>query len=350
MTLAGVSDAHAPTAGAAAAEFACRQFASAEQLITNDEIDVVLIATPHRQHPELTVLALEHGKHVICEKPLAVTVADVDAVLRAAARARGRFAIVYQNRLEPPYQYARQLLQSGELGPITRCSIVESFWRTQAYFGVAPWRGTWTGEGGGVLLNQAPHVLDRYVWLCGLPDVVSARCDTRLHRIEVEDVATAVLTHANGAHGTIHVNTTEAPWLSRTEIACDRGRIVIENGRVRVIRLAESIRERTLSDPNAWATLEGEVRDVPAFLVGDMGALLDRYHDQVASAILDDAPLACPGTEGLHAVELANAMILSSIRGEPVTLPVSRAAYAALMAKLTSPMPHHAPTTASAGV
>ena len=223
-------------------ETGSRWFESAEEMIASGLVDIVVIATPHWEHAELTVAALQAGLHVVCEKPLAVTAVQADAVLRAAKDSKGILTTVFQSRFEPVYQRAKTLLASGELGRIIRCEMLETFWRSDAYYRSKPWRATWKGEGGGVLLNQAPHVLDRYLWLCGVPKSVTGFCDTVMHNIEVEDMASAVLRHEDGHHGYLHINTTECPWLSRTVIACDRGRITIQNGGMEVERLVESIK------------------------------------------------------------------------------------------------------------
>ncbi len=225
LKLAAVADAMPKNARTVAGEFGCRSFETADELINSGEVDAVVIATPHWQHGDIAIAALNAGLHVICEKPLTVTVEQADEVLRVAAQSSGMFAVVHQKRFEPAYMYAKRLLDSGELGPIYRCSMIESAWRSEAYYRSSPWRGTWKGEGGGVLLNQAPHILDRYAWLCGMPEMVTARCDTSLHDIEVEDTASAIFRHANGAHGYIHISTIEAPAITRTVISCDRGRI-----------------------------------------------------------------------------------------------------------------------------
>jgi dTDP-4-amino-4,6-dideoxygalactose transaminase/predicted dehydrogenase len=333
--LAGVTDADCKVAQEGAAKFSSNCFASAEHLIHSGEIDAIVIATPHWQHAKLTVLSLKAGLHVACEKPLTVTVAQADQVLRTAAESESVFAVVHQLRFEPAYQYAKKLLNSGELGPCYRCLIVDSAWRTGAYYRSGPWRGTWKGEGGGVLLNQAPHVLDRYAWLCGMPESVIARCDTNLHDIEVEDTATAILRHANGAHGCIHVSTVEYPPISQTVLSCDRGRIVIENGRVRISTLSDSIRERTKNDTQVFGASAYLTREIAPSPERSFQTPLSAFYDNFIMAIAGEESLVCPGPEGCNAVELANAMILSSFRGSPVSLPVDREQYSQLIDKLS---------------
>lgn len=331
LKLVGVTDAQARTGRKVASDYGCKWFDSAAEMIGSGEVDAVVIVTPHWQHADLAIAALRAGLHVLCEKPLTVTVVQSDEVLRVAAESEGIFAVVHQKRFEPAYLYAKELLDSGELGPIYRCSMIESAWRSEAYYQSSPWRGTWKGEGGGVLLNQAPHILDRYAWLCGMPKTVQARCDTNLHQIEVEDTASAILRHPNGAHGYIHISTIEAPAISRTVISCDRGRITIENGKVSVSRLRDSIIERTANDTRLMGNLESDTRELQLPAEGNM---LIPFYDDFAAAANGMGALTCPGAEGRNAVELANAMILSSVRGEAISLPLNREDYSQLIEKM----------------
>src|SRR5687767_824366 len=331
LDLAAATDAQPATGRKVASELGVKWFGSADEMIRSGEIDAVVIATPHWQHADLAVNALEAGLHVLCEKPLSVTVEQSDRVLQAAAESRGMFVVVHQKRFEPAYLFVKQLLDSGELGQLYRCSMIESAWRSESYYRSSPWRGTWRGEGGGVLLNQAPHLLDRYAWLCGMPETVTARCDTTLHDIEVEDTASAILYHANGAHGYIHISTIEAPAISRMVLCCDRGRITVENGKVQVTKLRDSIRERTANDTQPMGALESETRTINLPTDGDV---LGVFYDDFVAAVHGSGTLTCPGNEGRNAVELANAMLLSSVQGTSVSLPLDRQQYSEFMEKM----------------
>lgn len=330
LDLVAVTDVQTNTGRKVADDLRCRWFDSAEEMIQSPDVDAVVIATPHWLHGDLAVSALKAGLHVLCEKPLTVTVAQADEVLKAARESRGMFVVVHQKRFEPAYLYVKQLLDSGELGSLYRCSMIESAWRSEAYYRSSPWRGTWKGEGGGVLLNQAPHILDRYAWLCGMPETVTARCDTNLHAIEVEDTASAILHHANGAHGYIHISTIEAPAISRIVLCCDRGRITVENGKVQVSKLRDSIRERTARDTQLMGNLESETRTIQLPSEGDV---LSVFYDDFLAAVHGTGTLTCPGHEGLDAVELANAMLLSSAKGTAIHLPLDRQEYTDFMEK-----------------
>jgi predicted dehydrogenase len=318
-------------------ELGSRWFESAEEMIASGVVGVIVIATPHWQHAELAVAALRAGLHVVCEKPLAVTAAQADLVLRVAQESKGLLTVVFQSRFEPVYQRAKALLGSGELGSIIRCEMLETFWRSDAYYSSSPWRATWKGEGGGVLLNQAPHVLDRYLWLYGMPKSVTGFCDAALHNIEAEDTASAVLRHEDGRHGYLHVNTTECPWLSRTVIACDRGRITVQNGSMRVERLYGSIQAKTVTSTSLFGDIDSRAEDAGGTLVGSPFELLSRMYENIALAIAGRQPLLITAAEAANAVELANAILLSSASGRSVNLPIDRTAYEAFIFEKIGP-------------
>lgn len=326
VSLAAVSDVN-PQGRTFAGEMACEWFDEPQQMIASGKVDAVIIATPHWQHAKWSIAALRAGLHVICEKPLAVTVSQADEVLDTARESKGLFAVVHQSRFQPAYQQAKRILDSGELGSLLRCSMVETTWRSEAYYSSSPWRGTWKGEGGGVLLNQAPHVLDRYAWLCGMPESISSRCDAALHDIEVEDSASAVFRHAGGVHGHLHVSTNESPGTAQTVIVCDRGRIAIEDGVLRVTKLHRSIREATRTDTGDVHDIRGETREFGGGLVDSIPELLTPFYENIALAAAGKATLVCPGAEARNAVELANAIVLSSALGQTVRLPLNRSEY-----------------------
>lgn len=313
-------------------ELRCQWFDSAERMIQSDEVDVVVIATPHWRHAELAVAALRAGLHVVCEKPMAVTVAQADAVLQTALHSKAVISVVFQSRYEPAYQYAKKLLDSGELGPIVRCQMVEAALRSEAYYRSSPWRGTWKGEGGGVLVNQAPHVLDRYIWLCGMPSEVAGFCATALHDIEVEDTVSAVFQHSNGAQGHIHVSTNECPPVSRVVVSCDRGRITIDRGAVLVERLNQSIRQTAATDTNYFADIAFRSQKLEGVSHAWSNDILSLFYDGFALAVAGKNPLLVSGAEGARSVELANAIMLSSAGRRTVQLPLNRSEIDAFIA------------------
>jgi predicted dehydrogenase len=312
-------------------ELGCRWFESADKMIQSDEVDLVVIATPHWQHAELAIAALQAGLHVVCEKPMAVTVAQADAVLEAARHSKSLLTVVFQSRYEPAYQYAKTLLASGELGPILHCEMAETALRSEAYYQSSPWRGTWRGEGGGVLVNQAPHVLDRYAWLCGMPVEVAGFCSAALHHIEVEDSISAVFRHASGVQGQIHVSTNECPSVSRLVVSCDGGRISIDDGTVQVARLGQSIREWARECSAPFGDIPRRTQKLQGASLAWSHEVLGQFYDHFALAIAGKEPLLVSGTAGAQAVELANAIMLSSASHRTVELPIGRSDFDAFV-------------------
>jgi predicted dehydrogenase len=204
-------------------------------LIGSEEVDAVIIATPHYQHTSLGIAALQQGLHVMVEKPISAHKADAERLI-AAHRAKPSlvFGGMFQLRAEPRYLKLRDLIQGHELGQIIRMSWIMTDWfRTEAYYASGGWRATWKGEGGGVLLNQCLHNLDVLQWLLGMPSMARGFCQLgRFHNIEVEDNVSAYLEFPNGGSGTFVSSTGEAPGTNRFEIAGTRGKVVLENNRL----------------------------------------------------------------------------------------------------------------------
>lgn len=316
--------------GTVEAQYGVQLFSCLDELLNDKrcDVDVVIIATPHRQHAGAVVAALQSNKHVICEKPLTVSGAEADQVLRANINSNATLTVVSQNRFEPSYRFVKNLLVSGELGPIRRCSITETFWRSNAYYASADWRGTWWGEGGGVLMNQAPHVIDRYVWLCGAPTEVTAICDTQLHNIDVEDSATLIFRHEDGLQGHIHVNTNECPSQSRLEISCDKGRVCVQDGRIKLDRLAKSVLQETNESSDGFGKIDFTTENLNGHLLNWAPELLHSFYEDFAEAIFSNRPPEVTPQQAHDVVEIINAGHLSSWQQSRVQLPVDRQQYA----------------------
>ncbi len=292
------------------------------ELIRSGAIDAVLIATPHYEHTALGIAALEAGLHVMVEKPISAHKADAMRLLECAGNHPEQiFAGMFQLRMEPRYAKLRALLEGGELGQVQRVNWINTDWfRTESYYASGGWRATWKGEGGGVLLNQCLHNLDVLAWLLGMPSRVRGFCQFgRWHKIEVEDQVTAYFEFPNGATGTFISSTGEAPGTNRLEIAGTRGRVVLENGRLTFTKnetdALEWSRTATVgfSKPDVWNI------DIPFSDAAHQHALLMQ---NFVAAALDGAPLIAPGLEGLNSVELANAIVFSSLRNETLELPL----------------------------
>ena len=309
-------------------------FADVPSLIRSGLLDAVLIATPHYAHTTAGIAALKAGLHVLVEKPISVHKADALKLIAAHRTKKQVFAAMFNQRTDPRYQTLRRMVQDGELGKIRRINwIITDWFRPQAYYKHAGWRATWAGEGGGVLLNQCPHNLDLFQWIFGMPSKVRGFCQFgRYHRIEVEDDVTAYFEYPDGTTGVFITSTGEAPGTNRLEVAGERGRLVIEGGKFEFLRNAVSTSEfsrRTQEKFQAPPVKPVAVR-VPAGTGEQHVGILKNF----TNAILHGEPLLAPAAEGLHSVELANAILMSSLEQRTVDLPLSASRYAKVLNSL----------------
>ena len=297
-------------------------FSSGSELIGSGCCDAVLVAVPHYGHEALTVEALEHGLDVLCEKPAAVTAAAARRMADTAKRTGRVLAYMFNQRTNCVYRGIRDALDSGDFGQIKRMSwIITDWYRPQRYYDSGSWRATWAGEGGGVLLNQCPHQLDLWQWLCGMPSKVKAIChEGKWHDIEVEDDVSIYVEYPNGATGTFITTTGDCPGTNRLEITLDKAKILVENGgKITLYELEKPLSEHIYSakggfDRNPCAISEVETDGKNEQHVGVMNAF--------AAHILHGEPLVAEGAEGINGLTISNAAFLSSWLDETVTLPI----------------------------
>jgi predicted dehydrogenase len=261
------------------------------ELLAKADLDAVLIATPHYDHPQIAIDAFERGIHVLTEKPIAVHVKAAEGMIVAHKKSQEKFpdlvfGVMFQQRTYGFWKKVKSLIDDGELGRLVRATwIITDWFRTQSYYDDGGWRATWKGEGGGVLLNQCPHNLDLYQWFVGMPVRVAGFASIgKYHNIEVEDEVTGYLEYENGMVGHILTSTAESPGTNRLEIIGENGhRLVTEN---------------------------------------------------FANAILQGEKLIAPAEEGINSLTLGNAIMLSSFLGHPIDLPLDAEAYAAKLQEL----------------
>jgi predicted dehydrogenase len=301
-------------------------FTHSQELVRSGAVDAVLITTPHYDHTTIGIDALQHGLHVLVEKPISVHKADAERLIAAHRDPKQVFAAMFNQRTDPYYRKVRELIQHGELGPIRRVIwIITNWFRPEAYYKLGTWRATWAGEGGGVLLNQCPHNLDLFQWLFGMPKRVRGFCAFgRYHDIEVEDDVTAYFEYTDGATAVFVTSTGEAPGTNRLEVAAENGRLVFENDALVFTKNETPMTEfsRTATKPFAApATTESR------FTFPDHGGQHVEVLQNFVDAILDGTPLIAPAAEGIHSVELANAILFSSARNQTIELPLDAAAY-----------------------
>lgn len=302
-------------------------FEDEEAFFNESGIEAVIIATPHYSHPELAIKAFAKGMHVLLEKPAGVYTKNVLEMNEAAASSGKVFGMMYNQRTNPLYQKLRELIQSGELGEIKRTNwIVTDWYRSQSYYDSSKWRATWKGEGGGVLLNQAPHQLDLWQWTTDLmPKRVHAFSHYgKYHHIEVEDDVTAYVEYENGATGVFITSTGEAPGTNRFEIVGDRGKMVVENEGLTFYRLTQSEREFNASYTEGFGEPECWKIDIP--VKGENSGhrgIIQNWTDAIGKG----TPLLAPGEEGIKGLEMANAIYLSSWLNETIEWPIDADLY-----------------------
>ena len=282
------------------------------------EVDAVVIATPHDSHPNLARQAFEAGKHVLIEKPAGITPGPVREMNAAAEKAGTAFAIHFQHRYKGVNQLVHDLVHSAEIGKVRRINwIITTWFRSQHYFNTGGWRATWEGEGGGVLMNQAPHQLDLWQWFFGMPERVRAFCyNGKYHDIETEDEATLFMEYADGTTGVFITSTAENPGTNRLEIVAERGKVVVEDGKVTYRRLKDNVQEVIeTSEHMGWG---GPVWNVDVDIPDKVGMPI---HDWVAAIVGGDySKLIAPGASGINECLLAAAAIKSSWDDEWVGL------------------------------
>ncbi len=305
-------------------------FDTPEALFAANVVDGVLIATPHYDHPPLAIQALEKGLHVLVEKPAGVYTKQVRGMNEAAAKSDKVFGIMFNQRTNPVYQKLRDLIQGGELGEIKRTNwIITNWYRSQSYYDSGGWRATWAGEGGGVLLNQDPHQLDLWQWICGLPTRVRAFAGFgKFHDIEVEDDVTAYVEYENGATGVFVTSTGEAPGTNRFEISGDRGKIVLEDDKLIFWRNRVPERQFNKEFKGGFGQPEVWKCEIPVFgkNVQHPGIV-----ENWANHILKGTPLLAPGQEGINGLQISNAMHFSAWTDEWVDIPVDEDRYYQLL-------------------
>ena len=295
-------------------------FDNAEAMLDSGLINACLIAVPHYDHPKYAIACMQRGIHVLVEKPAGVYTKQVREMNEEAKKHNVVFAMMFNQRTNHIYRKMRELVQSGKYGQIRRTNwLITNWYRSQAYYNSGSWRATWSGEGGGVLLNQCPHQLDLWQWICGMPKRVHAHLHYGLwHDIEVEDDVTAYVEYENGATGIFITSTGDACGTNRFEIQMDKAKLVAEGDTLTVKEFEISepeftrINEKPFAAPNA-VDVELETDGENPQHAGVINAF--------AGAILRGEPLVAGGEEGINGLILSNAMHLSSWTGKTVELP-----------------------------
>ncbi len=299
-----------------------RYFDDALAMLDSGCIDACMVCVPHYDHPRYAMACMQRGIHVMVEKPAGVYTKQVREMNEEAAKHPDVvFGMMFNQRTNHVYRKMRELVQSGQYGQIRRTNwIITDWYRPQAYYDSGAWRATWSGEGGGVLLNQCPHQLDLWQWICGMPvSVLSQMRFGQWHDIEVEDDVTTYVEYANGATGVFVTTTGDAHGTNRFEIQMDRAKLVVEDGQLHVL-------EFEVSEPEWSRTNKAPFATMPAHEVAVETDGKNEQHVGVINAwggaILRGTPLVAHGSEGIYGLTLSNAMHLSSFLGKKVELPL----------------------------
>lgn len=294
-------------------------FSNHKELISSGLCDAVVIATPHYFHPPIAIDAFGAGLHVLTEKPAGVDCASVKAMIEAAKSSGKAFGVMFNQRTNKLFAQAKKIVDSGELGELKRIVwIITNWYRKQAYYDSGTWRATWSGEGGGVLINQAPHNLDLWQWICGMPKNVRAECYvSKFHNIEVEDDATIFAEYENGATAVFITSTGDYPGTNRLEITGTGGKLILEGGKLSLHKLSIDEREFRLMPADQKNSVT--VTEITDEKINGHCAILENF----AAAILDGTPLLSPGADAIYELELSNAAYLSAWQNKKISIPVN---------------------------
>ena len=308
-------------------------FTDYKEMIDSGDLDAVIIATPHYSHCEIARYALKQGLHTLVEKPLAVDIADGASAIKIAEKAKNTlFAIMFNQRTNNVYKKAKQIIESGQLGAIKRASwIITNWYRSQSYYNQSGWRASWSGEGGGVLINQCVHQLDLLQWLLGLPQAITAKCKTVGRTITVENDVLATLEYKD-FDATFIASTHDLPGTNRLEITGDGGRLIIERGKLIFDKLNKPESQVNIDTKGGLygTTLiarkkyrYGVIKKIRDTILGQQRNILANF----VLAIENGVPLLAPANEGLASLSLINGIYLSNWLQKKIVLPIDEKLY-----------------------
>ena len=312
-------------------------YENAYEMLDSGRIDACMICTSHYDHPKYAIECMRRGIHVMLEKPAGVYTKQVREMNEESQKHPNVvFAMMFNQRTNCVYRRMHELVKSGKYGEIRRTNwIITDWYRPQAYYNSGGWRATWAGEGGGVLLNQCPHNLDLWQWICGMPVKIEAHLHYGLwHDIEVEDDVTAYVEYENGATGVFVTSTGDAYGTNRFEIQMDKAKLIAEYDKLTIFEYA-------MSDQEFSRVNEDPFGAVPVYKVNPELDGENLQHIGVINAwggaILRGEPLIAEGEEGINGLTLSNAMHLSSWLGKEITLPFDEELfYSELMKRIKS--------------
>ena len=299
-------------------------------MLHSGTIDAVIICTPHFYHPAMATQAIQAEIHTMIEKPVGVYPEELDALANCIQKhPHIKSGVLYCRRTKPVFQKIRDLLTDGTLGALKRITwIVTDMYRPQCYFDETTWRGTYSGEGGGLLMNQVSHHIDLLVWLCGLPEALQARCYTARERnIEVENEVSVTAEYPGNAISQFIASTREYPGTNRLEISCSRGQIILEKEQDLTLRRLETDERDFAVRTNQSYPSIFYTEEIFHFETAENTVIQSRIINNFIEAIAADAPVICPVTEAIMSQQFIQAAYLSSWQEKKLYLPVDEKAY-----------------------
>jgi predicted dehydrogenase len=315
-------DTIAASADRLAAATGCRAYHELDQMLANPDVTVVTVGTPSGAHMEPAVAAARAGKHVIVEKPLEITLARCDAIIRECERSGVKLSAIFPSRFHESNVELKRAIDEKRFGRLTLGDSFVKWYRPQSYYDAGAWRGTWKLDGGGALMNQAIHSVDLLTWLMGPVAAVQARTATLAHeRIEVEDTAVATIEFESGALGVIEASTAAYPgYLKRIEIHGSAGSAMIEEEDIVKWDFAQvDPRDAAIRERIGRHTSTGGGASDPA-AIGHHGHA--KQFSDVLDAIDQNRTPAIDGHEGRRSVEIILAIYQSARTGQRVQLPL----------------------------
>jgi UDP-N-acetyl-2-amino-2-deoxyglucuronate dehydrogenase len=285
-----------------------KAYRNIEDMLNQDNVEAVCVCVPSGLHGDVAIMAMEAGKHVLCEKPMDITLAKIDAMIETSRACNRKLSGVFQRRTYPQSKKVREAVRSGKLGKLVLGDCYQKYFRSHQYYASGDWRATWDLDGGGALMNQGVHGIDLLLYLMGDVKRLSAYCRRLVRNIEVEDTAVAIVEFVNGAVGVIEGTTSVTPGYGcDIEISGDNGTIKLKGDKIAVwdVKGEEGAEVQgeggkgTAADPTAGLTATGHTQHVA----------------DLVQAIREDREVEIPGSEARRAVEVIKAIYKSSREG-----------------------------------
>ena len=338
--LVAICDIDTQKANMMAKKLKAKAYYDVDEMLKAEALDGVVIATPHYSHVEIALKCIEKGINILCEKPISVTTLEANKLLKAAKDSNLICSMMYNQRTNRMYQKARELISSGAIGKIQRVNFTITDWyRSQFYYNMGGWRASWSGEGGGTLINQCVHQLDLLQWLCGMPYLIKSYNQTKGRRITTENDVTAIM-RFDGFDCVFTASTHEIPGVNRLEIAGDRGIITIysKTMKYRINKMSEpevnqrarrdygNKKDKTGRSYRDWYGLGNALKDA---IRGQQCNILENFVAAIEAKNSD--LLIAPLEEGIKALTLINALNMSSWQNEEVKIPFDDEEYQTLL-------------------